>query len=127
MKVTVFVPKEEPKTRAAALRLAAQISTIQDSEERRRNNLMKLESQHSAKIAKLNAKLEQIREELKSTNSQEATEYIEKLKLKHSLTEAEILELKSELLRKSIESRTRQLTELKKTETRPSEGNSKTN
>jgi multidrug resistance efflux pump len=124
MKVNTWIPKEEPKTKAAALRLAAQISTIADSIERRRNNLMKLEFEHTAKIAKLNAKLENIREELKRINSSEATEYIERLKLKHSLTEAEILETKSELLRRSIESRTQQLSELKQTGTKNSEGNS---
>lgn len=124
MRVGSWVPKEEPKTKAAALRLAAQISTIADSTERRRNNLMKLESEHSAKIAKLKAKLENIREELESTNSSAATEYIERLKLKHSLTEAEILETKSEILRRSIESRTQQLSELKFEKTTTSEGNS---
>jgi len=124
MKVNTWIPKEEPKSKAAALRLAAQISTIADSIERRRNNLMKLEFEHTAKIAKLNAKLENIREELKRINSSEATEYIERLKLKHSLTEAEILETKSELLRRSIESRTQQLSELKQTGTKNSEGNS---
>lgn len=87
---------------------------------------MKLESEHSKKIAALSAKLENIREELKNTNSSEATEYIERLKLKHSLTEAEILEVKSEVLRKSIESRTMQLSELKRVETTHSEGSTTT-
>lgn len=126
MKVNRWIPKAEPKTKAAALRLAAQISTLADSTERRRNNLMKLESEHSKKIAALSAKLENIREELKNTNSSEATEYIERLKLKHSLTEAEILEVKSEVLRKSIESRTMQLSELKRVETTHSEGSTTT-
>jgi len=85
---------------------------------------MKLESEHQAKIAKLSAKLEQIREELKVATTNNAQEYIEKLKLKHSLTDAEILELKSEILRKSIESRQQALDGLTKKETVYSEGNS---
>jgi len=124
MKVSSWSPKEEPKTRAAALRLAAQISTIADSTERRRLNLMKLETEHTVKIAKLSAKLESIREELGKTNTEEPTAYIERLKLKHSLTEAEILETKSEILRRSIETRTKQLSELEKEGVQLSEGSS---
>jgi len=120
MKVNLFIPKDEPKTKAAALRLAAQISTLADNKEQRRQNLMKLESEHQAKIAKLQAKLKSIQEELKN-NSSEAIEYIEKLKIQHSLTDAEILELKSELLRKSIESRQQQLDALKASGTTTSE------
>jgi len=82
---------------------------------------MKLETEHTAKIAKLQAKLESIKMEIEKTSSSMATQYIEQLKLKHSLTDAEILELKSELLRKSIESKQHVLTELEKTGTEPSE------
>jgi len=124
MLVASWIPKEEPKTKAAALRLAAQVSTIADSTERRRKNLMKLETEHTAKIAKLQAKLESIKKEIGESNSSTATQYIEQLKLKHSLTDAEILELKSELLRKSIESKQQVLTELDRSGTKLSEGNS---
>jgi len=103
MKITRWKPKEEPKNKASALRLAAQVSMVKDSEERRIQNLSKLKTEHSEKIAKLQAKLTVIEDELKNTSSSAATNYIEQLKLKHSLTDAEILEVKSEILRKSIE------------------------
>lgn len=113
MKVTNWIPKEEPKTKAAALRLAAQVSNMQESIESRRSRLMKLETEHQQKIAKLTAKLEQIKKEISECSPETATQYIESLKLKHSLTDAEILELKSEILRKSIENKQVLYSELK--------------
>lgn len=124
MKVNSFKPKEEPKTKVAALNLAAQVSFLLDSSERRRLNLMKLESEHKAKIAKLQEKLEKLIEEIQNINSEEPQEYIKQLQLKHSLTESEILETKSEILRRSIESKQARFSELTKTGETTSEGNS---
>jgi len=124
MKVNQYRPKVEPKSRASALRLAAQVTLLMESTERRRNNLMKLETEHKSKIAKLQAKLEQIQKELQTVKPEEALEYIEQLKLQHSLTDAEILELRSELLRRSIENQQLQYNMLQKTGEKHSEANS---
>lgn len=106
-------PKEVPKNRKAALNLAVHVLQLADSTERRRNNIMTLISEHEKKIATLQEKLDKLSKELdrSSSDPSRAKEYVENLKTQWSLTEAEILEVKSALLRKSIEERQRALEE----------------
>lgn len=94
----------EPKSRKAALNLVTQIETQIKNIEEREGNIMRNKSNTEAKIEKLQETLKDYShqlEVLKGTKGQWQEE-IKRLKLQFSLTESEILELRSQLLRSAI-------------------------
>jgi len=108
MKLQTFVPNDRPKSKKSALALAAHIAGIEESIERRKIVLKDQSHQHSVKIEYLQKKLQAIEAELLSIKDKNpATEYIEGLMLEFNLTRAEILETRSEILRRSIESQSK--------------------
>jgi peptidoglycan hydrolase CwlO-like protein len=95
----------KPKTRKAALNQAVYMEKCLDNCFERKENIMNNRKAVSEKIAKLNLVLQEFEKQIveidkSATNWHQA---LENLKLEHSLTEAEILELKSSLLRTKIE------------------------
>jgi len=123
MKYKIFELKDDPKTKQAALRLAVHLLSMDENRTSRKENLQMLKIQHQEKIKKLQQKLKDIETELKELPESTIPSIIDSLKLKWSLTEAEILEVKSSLLRQSIELRQKTLDELKQTEEVSSEAN----
>jgi len=123
MKYKVFELKDDPKTKQAALRLAVHLLSMDENQTKRKENLQMLKNQHQEKIKKLQQKLTDIETELRELPESTIPAIIDQLKLKWSLTEAEILEMKSSLLRQSIDSRQKTLDELKRTGEVSSEAN----
>lgn len=95
----------KPKTRKAALNQAVFMEKCLDNCFERKENIMRNKEAVTAKIMKLNKTLEEYDKQLVEIDKTAINwhQTLESLKLEHSLTEAEILELKSSLLRTKIE------------------------
>jgi len=94
----------DPKSRTAALNQAVYCSSMQDNWKRKENTLMEQKSLASAKILRLQKQLQSYEDQLSEIpkNTENFQQAIEQLKERWNLTNAEILETKSELLRKQI-------------------------
>lgn len=98
------VELKPPKTKSAALNQAAYITDQIQRRLEKGRKLMETKDQISRKIARLQTQLEQIQTTM-STLDRGTTDWqkaLEGLKLQFNLTESEILETKSQLLRKQI-------------------------
>jgi len=104
MKVTE-VKLNEPKSRRAALNQAVYILDQIDVANQRRRNIMNNKKLANDKISKLEKVLREYDSQIEAIDisSSNWKKTLEELKLNYSLTEAEILELKSSLLREKIQ------------------------
>lgn len=104
MKVTE-VKLNKPKNKQAALNQAVYILDQIDVYDRRKENIMNNKKLANEKISRLEKVLQEYDSQLETinTNSSNWKKTLEDLKLDYSLTEAEILELKSSLLREKIQ------------------------
>jgi len=105
MKIT-GVKFETPKTKESALNLAAYMSEQLEIYKRRKVNLVKSKSDTEVKLKRLQEQLTEIDKQISTVNTNESNwkSQLNSLQTNHSLTEAEILETKSEILRKKINS-----------------------
>lgn len=94
----------EPKDRRAALNLAGYILDQLDNCSKRKENVMINKSNAENKIKKLQDTLNSYQSQIESIDKTQRnwTEKLDDLKLKFELTESEILEIRSALLRKQI-------------------------
>lgn len=104
MKVAIVNPNK-PRNKKAALNQAVYILEQIDAYDLRKENIMRNKILANEKISKLEKVLQDYNLQLEAidTNSTNWKKYLEDLKLEYSLTEAEILELKSSLLREKIQ------------------------
>lgn len=104
MKVTK-VEVNKPKNKQAALNQAVYILDQLDVYNRRKENIMNNRNLANEKIRRLEKVLQEFDSQLDTIdiNSSKWKQTLEDLKLDYSLTEAEILELKSSLLREKIQ------------------------
>jgi len=105
MKITT-VKFETPKDKGSALKLAAYIQGQLDTYKGRKANMMKSKSDAEGKIKRLQQTLAALESQITAVNTNESNwqKQLRDLQTQFSLTEAEILETKSELLRKKISS-----------------------
>lgn len=104
MKV-IEVRLNKPKSKQAALNQAVYILDQLDVYSLRKENIMKNKKLANEKISKLEKVLQEYDSQLETIDINSSTwkKTLEDLKLNYSLTEAEILELKSSLLREKIQ------------------------
>jgi len=114
MKMIIVSPRSEPKSKEAALNLYVQWSSVDEGNRRREENLLKQKTQLEKKLQRLQEELEKIKDELNGINHTTNRSFLEQLQTRWALTEAEILETKSALLRKTITDKQRSLLELEK-------------
>lgn len=102
-----------PKTTKAAIQLAAQILIQKDESQRRKTNVENSIKATQAKITKLEGVLSDLSSQVKeiSSNNNKQESAVRQLELDYTLTRAEILEAKSELLRRQISKLSKNLTE----------------
>jgi len=95
-----------PKTRMAALHLGAYIVQQIENCQRKRGNLMSSIEDAKKKIKRLELTLEELDKKINGINSMESNwqEQLKEIQTVHLLTESEILEEKSRLLRAKISS-----------------------
>lgn len=105
MKIT-SVKFEEPKNKQAALNLCAYIQGQVEAYQKKGANLVTSKTNTEKKILKLQETLAKLEQQISSvsTNEKNWKSKLEFLQTEHSLTAAEILETKSELLRRQISS-----------------------
>lgn len=103
MKIT-NVQYNEPKDRASALNLASYMMEQIANSNRKRANIVKNKSDTELKLKKLEEVLETYNNQINTLSGVEEnwSKVLNELQEKFSLTQAEILETKSELLRKRI-------------------------
>lgn len=95
---------ELPKSKGAALRLAAGLALSKDQTERRRQNIMKHSTGVTDKIERLKEELQRLenqKEELLRTDETNEA-LLKKLQIEFDLTEAEILDVKLALIKKGL-------------------------
>lgn len=94
----------EPKTKKAALQVAATIETMKSQNQIRKENLMISKAQAQEKLASLQRTIEGLENLIKEAEEADQlnNEFLEELKLKWQLTEAEILEIQSASLRERL-------------------------
>lgn len=91
----------EPKTRKSALQLAMVLSNYIDNNKTRKENLMISKNQAERKLTRLQKTLEDLEKQIQTAETAESTnqQTLERLMNEWQLTQAEILESKSALLR----------------------------
>lgn len=99
-----FVQVKRPKSHKAAVNQAIYILDQLDIHSTRRRNIMKNQDLVNEKIRKLTVTLEEYSKQLEAidTSAADWKETLEELKLDFNLTESEILEARSSLLREKI-------------------------
>lgn len=107
---TRVVKVSEPKDRNSALNLAAYMTQQVEIHLKREENLRMNKSNAEEKLKRLQETIGQIENQIKSVDKTKSDwqSSLEILKTKFSLTESEILEVRSELLRKQITNLQRQ-------------------
>lgn len=101
---TVMVTRTEPKTKQAALNYGAYVLQQLEFNQQRKENLMTNIANAEEKIKRLQSTIAEIDNQIQSVDKTRSNWQAELdiLKTKFLLTESEILETKSELLRRQI-------------------------
>lgn len=103
MKITT-IKYDEPKNKESALNLAAYISKQLDNYKTKGENLVKSKNDTAKKLKRLQETLANLESQISKVNTTETNwqNELKRLQTQFSLTEAEILETKSALLRKQL-------------------------